>query len=146
MDRDGVINHDPIHPNRYITKISDLHIIASTIDLIVKLQLNGKQVCVATNQQGLGKGLINLHDLDILHNEINKEIITNGGSSVKFYVCPHLELASCLCRKPMPGLIVKASADFGISKNRILFIGNKLSDSLAATAAEVDFCYMNYQD
>jgi D-glycero-D-manno-heptose 1,7-bisphosphate phosphatase len=114
--------------------------------LIVKLQLRSKQVCVATNQQCVGKGLINLHDLNILHNKINQSIITNGGNAIKFYICPHLELASCLCRKPMPGLIVKASADFEISKNRILFIGDKLSDSLAATAAEVDFYYMNYQD
>ena len=146
MDRDGVINHDPIYPNRYVTKISDLHLITSTIDLIVKLQSSSKEVCVATNQQGVGKGLINLYDLDILHNTINESIITSGGSAIKFYVCPHLELVSCSCRKPMPGLINKAAVDFKIPKNKILFIGDKLSDSLAASAAEVDFCYINHQD
>ena len=103
-------------------------------------------MCVATNQQAIGKDLINWHDLDILHNTINESIITNGGSAIEFYVCPHLELVSCICRKPMPGLIIKASADFKIAKNKILFIGDKLSDELAATAAEVDFCYINYQD
>jgi D-glycero-D-manno-heptose 1,7-bisphosphate phosphatase len=126
--------------------VSGLNLIKNTINLIVEAQLNGKFVCVATNQQGLGKGLISWSNLDKLHNKINKQIIVGGGKSIKFYVCPHLETDDCVCRKPKPGLILQALRDFNVEKKKVIFIGDQLSDELAAIAAGVDFYYINRRE
>ena len=102
FDRDGVINQSPVDPERYILKTSSLIIIQKTISLIVSLQKIGIDIAVATNQQGIGKGLVSWNQIHEIHNAINLSIMNEGGYPVTYYVCPHLEQDNCECRKPKP--------------------------------------------
>jgi D-glycero-D-manno-heptose 1,7-bisphosphate phosphatase len=67
FDRDGVINEVPKSPSRYILKDSKLILNPIILSLIVELQLDSKKVAVITNQQCVGKGLISLYDLNLIH-------------------------------------------------------------------------------
>lgn len=132
FDRDGVINYSPIHPARYVLNSKDLIINSKTIQLISYLQENSLKVAVATNQQCLGKGLINDYEMKLINDKINLDLTKKGGKPLKFYICPHLVSDNCLCRKPKSGLLEKIIEDFKISIKRTVFIGDSNSDEQAS--------------
>ena len=79
-----------------------------------------------------------------LHDWMNRELEKHGAHINAFYYCPHhpegiiLEYSKpCECRKPAPGMIIKALAEWPIDKNRSLLIGDKDSDIAAASAAKM---------
>jgi D-glycero-D-manno-heptose 1,7-bisphosphate phosphatase len=141
FDRDGVLNQVPVPPDRYILHSSALFLIQRSIKLIADLQKSGKNVAVATNQQGIGKGVITWNQISEIHNIINVAIVNEGGQSITFYVCPHIKEVNCNCRKPKPGLIEQGLIEFRVDKTAAIFIGDQLSDKHAAESAGVDFAY-----
>jgi D-glycero-D-manno-heptose 1,7-bisphosphate phosphatase len=141
LDRDGVINEAPILPRRYILRIDELKIDEAVIQLIVQSQDRSWIVCVATNQQAIGKGLLSYYQLNLIHNKINSCIIEAGGSAVEFFVCPHLQEEQCSCRKPMPGLLLQAMSKFSqsVDPQKVVFIGDQESDRKAALSAGIKY-------
>jgi D-glycero-D-manno-heptose 1,7-bisphosphate phosphatase len=143
FDRDGVINEVPKVPSRYILNRSSLILNQVILKLIVELQLDFKKVAVITNQQCVGKGLISLNDLNLIHKKIDDSLKKLGGFPLKFYICTHLESLECKCRKPKPGLFELARKDFMISKDKTIYIGDSPSDEEAAKYFGIKF--LNYK-
>lgn len=139
FDRDGVINYAPIHPARYVLNAKDLMINSKTIQLISRLQSNSVRVAVATNQQCLGKGLINDFEMNLINDKINLNLIKVGGEPLRFYICPHLVSDNCSCRKPKSGLLKKIVEDYKVSINRTVFIGDSDSDEQASRKIGIKF-------
>lgn len=140
LDRDGVINHSPIIPNRYITHANELIYFQDVFPFLVLAHRTGVPVVVATNQQCVGLELLTIEDLNLIHAKISAFFRCDSSELLsKFYVCPHIASNGCSCRKPRPGLILRAISDYFASPSRTLFIGDSISDYQAALASGVDF-------
>jgi D-glycero-D-manno-heptose 1,7-bisphosphate phosphatase len=139
MDRDGVLNFPSLDSSGYVLSCEMLLVDYRVLELIVFIQSLQKLVVVATNQQCVGKKLLTLTDLGLIHKRINELLVGMGGKELKFYVCPHLVSVRCECRKPNPGMLLAAMKDSKISANRTLFVGDQESDKIAALRAGVSF-------
>lgn len=137
LDRDGVINEKAADGD-YIKSIEELNIYSNVIELIAFASriLN---VSIVSNQQGVGKGVMTKASVELIHEYINKLVNYQGGNLIRFYYCEHLKSANCECRKPKPGLLIKAMKDHSVSSRDTVFIGDQDSDNEAADAAGVKF-------
>jgi D-glycero-D-manno-heptose 1,7-bisphosphate phosphatase len=133
LDRDGVINRKPPE-GQYVRGPSELELLPGAPEAIARLSQAGVRTVVVTNQQGVGKGLMTIGDLDRVHARLRAEVEAEGGRIDQLLVCPHLE-GTCECRKPRIGLFVEARRRDGrIAFDESVMIGDSLSDMAAAEA------------
>ena len=140
LDRDGVINED----SGYVWRQQDVRWIDGAPQAIAWLNRRNYQVVVATNQSGIARGLYTEHDFDVLTGWMHTALAAYGARLDAVYHCPHHPTAGlppfdivCDCRKPKPGMILRAIADLGLDPARSLMIGDKQTDLQAASAAGV---------
>lgn len=143
FDRDGVLNVD----KSYLYKIEDLEWIDGAKEALAYLTKKGYTIFVVTNQSGIARGYYTVADMEKLHSFMAQEIEAAGGRIEKFYYCPHLpggkvaEFAvECDCRKPKPGLILRAFEEYDIDKDKAFLIGDKPRDVESAEAAGIKGC------
>ena len=136
LDRDGVINYKI--ENDYVKSIQDFKFIPEFIHVVKNLSLLFNRIIIITNQQGIGKGLMSISDLNEIHEYMLNIINDNNGKIDKIYFCPHLASENCLCRKPSPGMIQKAFQDYpDIDRSKSYFIGDSDSDMQAGKAEKL---------
>ena len=127
LDRDGVINVKL--DGRYVQNANEFEFMPGAIQIITKLSKVFKKILVVTNQQGIGKGIMSIEQLDNLHLYMRGEIEKSGGKIDKIYYCPHLAAKNCSCRKPNSGMIKQAFIDFpDIKREESYLIGDSDSD------------------
>ncbi len=131
LDRDGVINHDT---DDFIKTPAEWIPIDGSIAAIARLSRAGFQVAVATNQSGIGRGLITQSALDAMHEKLCRLVREAGGAIDRIVYCPHLPEDGCDCRKPAPGLLTALSRDFSVSLEGVPVIGDSERDLAAARA------------
>lgn len=140
LDRDGVINYD----NNYVHKIEDF-IFKDSIFELCRLALHKNYlIFVITNQAGIGRGIYNegiFNDLTRWMLELFEE---QGIKITKVYYCPYHPIhgigkyrKDSYDRKPKPGMIIKASKEFGINLNNSILIGDQKSDIKAGVTAGI---------
>ena len=127
LDRDGVINVDVGYPHRE----QDLEFIPGAAKAIQLLNQHGYLVVIVTNQSGVARGLISDHDIGRVNRRVDELF---GGFDV-WCVCPHSPDDRCHCRKPQPGLILRAAERLGLTPAQVVVIGDIGSDVDAAAAA-----------
>lgn len=137
LDRDGIINIDYGH----VYKIEDFKFTDFIFDLCKKYQNDGYLLIVVTNQAGIGKGLYTELDFKKLNEHMLKEFKNRGINISKVYYCPHKPEDNCDCRKPMPGMFLKAIKEFNIDPSISVAIGDKMSDLEAAHSAGIKELY-----
>ncbi len=125
LDRDGVINQDS---SDFIKSLAEWQPLPGSIEAIAKLSRAGFTVTVATNQSGLGRGLIELDDLEAIHARLNKLVEAAGGSIAGIFYCPHTPDDDCNCRKPKTGLIEAIETELQQSAAGAYLIGDSLRD------------------
>jgi len=131
LDRDGVINRRIV--GDYVRNLSQFEFLPGAIDAIIRLGKRFRYVIVVTNQQGIGKGLMNVADVDEIHDYILRQLQAAGGHIDKIYCCPSLETANDPNRKPGIGMGLQAGRDFpDIDFGCSLMIGDSPSDMLFA--------------
>lgn len=137
LDRDGTLNID----KGYVHRIEDWEWIPGAIDAIAAFKKAGFLVIVVSNQAGIARGYYHEQDVINLNLMISRELKEHGTVIDKFYHCPHHPdfgaIRECVCRKPMPGMIEKATQDFDIDLGRSWLVGDKTSDIQAGLAAGV---------
>ena len=106
LDRDGVINQRII--GDYVRTLDNFIFLEGVVDAIKQFGINFGRIVVVTNQQGVGKGLINEKDLQ----NINAYLVEQIPQISKIYYCPHLITQKCLCRKPNNKMALEAQKDF----------------------------------
>jgi len=127
LDRDGVINVKL--EARYVRNTNEFEFMQGALVAISKLSKLFKRILIVTNQQGIGKGIMTEDDLNLLHSFMTSEIGKLNGKIDKIYFCPHLDTENCNCRKPNPGMINQAIADFPeIDRQNSYLIGDSDSD------------------
>lgn len=140
FDRDGVLNVD----KNYLYKIEEFEWQPEAMQAIKFLKEQGYFIAVVTNQSGVARGYYTEQDVHKLHEYMQSELAEIGTRIDVFYHCPHLPDANvaeyaleCDCRKPAPGMIIKACAEYGINPEQSLLIGDKQRDIEAGEAAGV---------
>jgi D-glycero-D-manno-heptose 1,7-bisphosphate phosphatase len=131
LDRDGVINYDS---DAYIRAPEEWRPLPGSLQAIAALSAHGYRVVVVSNQSGVGRGLFSEATLAAIHAKMTQTIEAAGGALAGIYYCPHRPDDACDCRKPAPGLLHRIARDFGCTLTGVPFVGDKLSDVLAADA------------
>lgn len=131
LDRDGVINYDS---DAYIKTPDEWIPIPGSLEAIARLHRAGFTVVVATNQSGVGWGLIKLPDLQAINSKMLAAAEAAGGLLTGIFYCPHRPEDKCDCRKPKPGLLRQIERRFDQSLKGIPSIGDSLRDLQAAEA------------
>jgi len=139
LDRDGVINEKI--ENGYVTNPSQLSIIRPTFEFLQQNNTLFRHIGVVTNQQGIGKSLFTMHDLEIVHEVVTQMFAEYGLPIPTYFICPHLN-GHCDCRKPKPKLLQDAIEYFAASPNTTLMIGDSHSDVEASKSAGIKIVHL----
>lgn len=127
LDRDGVINVRII--DGYVTKIEEFEFLPNVIEALKIFKEKFKYIIVATNQQGVGKGIMKFEDVENVHQFMMQQVAENGGKIDKVYFCPQLKSVPDNYRKPSPKMAYFAKNDFpDIDLSKSIMIGDMNSD------------------
>lgn len=129
LDRDGVIVRSR---SDYVKSCDEVEVLDGAIDAIARLCRAGHRVMVVTNQSAVGRGLMPWGEVASIHRHLSMLVARMGGEISRYFVCPHRPHDNCLCRKPRPGLLLKARTEMGTDLRRAFVVGDKLSDLKAA--------------
>ena len=133
LDRDGTINTRVC--GECVTGWAGFRFMPGAIASLSALAPLPDRIIVISNQQSIGKGLMSVDELKDLTVRFVEEARREGARIDDVYYCPHLLEQGCACRKPRPGLLQRAAADWGLDLGCCCMIGDSLSDVLAAEAA-----------
>ncbi len=134
LDRDGVINENR---SDYVKSWSEYRFLPGAREAIAKLTQAGYRIVVCTNQAGIARGSISLETVEDIHLRMLAGIAEMGGRIEKVYYCPHSKDERCPCRKPRPGLLLRARDELGLDMRDAVFIGDSMTDICAGLAAGV---------
>lgn len=134
LDRDGVIN---VERGDYTTTIEEWEWAPRALEGIQLFTDAGFKIIVITNQACIAKGRQTEEGLAVLHDYMLCTIRESGGDILRIYHCPHQTSDGCSCRKPEPGLLLRAADDYGIDLKHTFFIGDASRDMEAAARAGV---------
>ena len=123
LDRDGVINKKL--EGDYVKTLEEFEILPGVKEALKEFKNLGYLIIVVTNQQGIGKGLMTEEDLKKIHEYMVKELEYIDD----IFYCPHLE-GTCDCRKPRPGMLLKAQEKWNIDFSKSWMIGDDDRDVL----------------
>lgn len=142
LDRDGTIN-------KYIgllRSVDELELIDGVAEAIKKINASGFLCIVVTNQPVIARGEVTVDQLTEIHKKLETELGFAGAYIDGLYYCPHhphkgykgevVELkVDCECRKPKPGMLIRAAKEFNIDLSKSFMIGDSESDVKAGLAA-----------
>jgi D-glycero-D-manno-heptose 1,7-bisphosphate phosphatase len=131
LDRDGTVNEEMgyiNHPDRFI-------LLPRVPEAIKLLKEHGFKVILITNQAGVARGYFPESLIKEIHQNLQDTLKKHGTSLDAIYYCPHHPQANvvayrkdCPCRKPKPGLVYKAQADFDIDLTQSYVVGDRFKD------------------
>ncbi len=134
LDRDGVINENRAD---YVKSWSEFRFLPGSREAIAKLTQAGHRIVVCTNQAGIARGNLSIEAVEDIHHRMIASISDVGGKIEKVYYCPHDRDEDCSCRKPRPGLLLRARDELDIDLHDAVFIGDSMNDIRAGFAAGI---------
>lgn len=132
LDRDGTLN---LPRDDFITTPDEWVPLPGALEAVARLNHAGWKVVLASNQPGIGRGLLDVTVLNAIHNKMNKALAAVGGRIEAVFYCPHTPEDQCLCRKPGPGLFEQIGARFGVPLSEVPAAGDSVWDAQAAALA-----------
>lgn len=132
IDRDGVINRNR---TEHVLSWKDFQFEDGAIEGLRLLHEAGFQIVVVTNQGVIGRGLATEAQIKRLHELMIAEIELHGCQIRAVYCCPHHPDAGCFCRKPKPGMLLQAAAQFNLQLSKSWVVGDHLTDIQTGLAA-----------
>jgi D-glycero-D-manno-heptose 1,7-bisphosphate phosphatase len=136
VDRDGVLNAEPAG-GEFVREPAQFHWLPGSLEALARLSAARIRVSVASNQSGVGRGLMSPAELARVHARMTDSAAAAGGAIDAIFCCPHAPDAGCECRKPAPGLVLAAIRASGIEPAATLVVGDDARDVAAARAAGV---------
>jgi D-glycero-D-manno-heptose 1,7-bisphosphate phosphatase len=134
LDRDGVVIEN--RPD-YVHSWQEVSILPDAVEAMRRIAEAGQRIVLVTNQAAVGRGLLSLEEAEAINREL-VETLRHAGISVDgVFLCPHRPEDACDCRKPAPGLILRAAAVLGLDLGASLLVGDAVSDLQAGVAAGV---------
>jgi D-glycero-D-manno-heptose 1,7-bisphosphate phosphatase len=131
IDRDGTLTDEV----GYVNHPSRLRLLPRSAEAIRRLNAAGIAAVVVTNQAGIARGYFSEEVLHAVNDALTAELGRAGARLDGLYVCAHHPSegeppwrAQCECRKPRPGLLLRAAAELGLDLPRSTMVGDKPSD------------------
>ncbi len=143
LDRDGTINVETGYPRDF----SQIAIYPGSFEAIREARRAGFKVFIVTNQSGVGRGYLDEAALEKLHACLADALASGDAPVDAIYYCPHHEQAglgrfrtACECRKPAPGMALRAAREHDLDLRASYMVGDKVEDikfGLAAGATPI---------
>jgi len=134
LDRDGVINENR---HDYVKSWHEFRFLPGSLEAIAELTSAGHRIVVCTNQAGIARGSMARDAVEDIHYRMVAQVAELGGRIEKVYYCAHGKNEYCGCRKPQPGLLLRARAELALDMTGAIFIGDSMTDVRAGQAAGV---------
>jgi D-glycero-D-manno-heptose 1,7-bisphosphate phosphatase len=131
LDRDGTLIRDTGHPHRP----EDYAPLPGVAPALRRLADAGFRLAIVTNQSGIGRGWFDWPAYERFHARVLADLEAEGVAIDATFVCPHAPDAGCVCRKPAPGLLLRARDALGADLGASWMIGDTERDVAAARAA-----------
>jgi len=140
LDRDGVINEE----KNYLYKKEDFVFIDGIFELVKHYKSIGYDVFVVTNQSGIARKYYTENDFNLLTHWMKEEFLKKEIIIDDVYFCPHHPdiNGECSCRKPHPGMLLKAAEVYDIDLKNSIMIGDKERDIEAGLNAGLKETYL----
>ena len=132
LDRDGVLIENR---EDYVREWSQVFVYLKTYLSLLRIQAAGYKIVVVTNQSAVGRGLLSIQTAEAINDKLIETIRENGSHVDRVYMCPHQPDEGCDCRKPKPGMILRAVRELDLDLSRSWMIGDAWSDLLAGQSA-----------
>ena len=133
LDRDGVINKEV----NYLHKIEDFEFIDGVFDTCQYFKSLNYKIIITTNQSGISRGYYTEIDFQKVTNWMLGQFKINNIEILDVIHCPHQPSDFCDCRKPKPGMLLKAQIKHKIDMKKSWMIGDKENDIKAANNAGI---------
>ncbi len=145
IDRDGVLNEE----RAFVYRKEDFVLLPGAIEALARLQAAGYHRIVVTNQSGIARGLYSEGNYHALTDHLRQILRAAGVTLDAIEYCPHLPDAplpqyrvDCACRKPRPGMLLRAGRALDIDPAASFLVGDRLSDVQAGRAAGIGKCFV----
>ncbi len=132
FDRDGVLNEATVRDGvpRPPQSLDELRVISSARDAVAAVRAAGFVPVIVTNQPDVARSTQRIAVVEALN-----EAVTRAVGIEATYVCVHDDTDGCDCRKPKPGLLLRAARDHGLSLSESYLIGDRQKDMVCGRAA-----------
>lgn len=132
IDRDGVICRNR---KDHVKSWEEFIFLPGARDALAQLSRSDLLVIVITNQAIINRGIVSVGVVEDIHHRMVWEVEAAGGRIDRVLYCPHRPDENCGCRKPQPGLLLRAAQEMGIDLSSSWLIGDAWSDMVAARRA-----------
>jgi D-glycero-D-manno-heptose 1,7-bisphosphate phosphatase len=132
LDRDGVLSRVVLREGRGVSprSFAEFEFLPGVRAAVASLRGVGLPVVVVTNQPDIARGLLQPEELERMHEHLRAHVPVD-----RIYACTHDDADGCACRKPRPGLLLRAAAEFHLDLERSWMVGDSWKDVEAARAA-----------
>jgi D-glycero-D-manno-heptose 1,7-bisphosphate phosphatase len=132
LGRDGILNE---YREGHVTAPEEWAPVPGALEAVARLNHDGWHVVVATNQSGIGRGMIDMNAVNMVHAHMHRMLQAQGARLDAVFFCPHTPEDQCDCRKPKPGLMLDIALRYGVDLAQVPMVGDTARDLLAAQAA-----------
>jgi D-glycero-D-manno-heptose 1,7-bisphosphate phosphatase len=132
LGRDGILN---VYRDDHVKSPEEWQAVPQALDAVARLNHAGWHAVVATNQSGIGRGMIDMASVNAVHSHMLRELVAVGGRLDAVFFCPHTADDHCDCRKPLPGMMNEIGKRYGIDLRLVPMVCDTLRDLQAAAAA-----------
>lgn len=134
LDRDGVVIENRAD---YVKSIAEVSMIPRAVAGMALLAAAGFVLVFVTNQAAVGRGLLSQARALSIQKHVLDEVAGAGVVVSASYICPHVDADDCACRKPRPGMLLRASSELGLDLSGSFLVGDAWTDIDAALAVGV---------
>jgi len=131
LGRDGTLNQ---YRDDHVKSVEELQPLPGALEAVARLNHAGWHTVLATNQPGIGRGLLDMSALNAIHIRLNQLLAEKGGRLDAAFFCPHTPEENCECRKPLPGMLQQIGERFGVDLATVHMVGASLGDIQTAHA------------
>ncbi|MEK8045557.1 D-glycero-beta-D-manno-heptose 1,7-bisphosphate 7-phosphatase [Ideonella margarita] len=132
IGRDGILNR---FREDHVKDPSEWDPVPGALEAVARLNHAGWHLVVATNQAGIGRGLVDMATVNSVHQHMMKLLAAKGGRIDAVFFCPHAAEEQCECRKPQPGMMFDIAKRYGVDLKNVPMVVDTHRDLLAAQAA-----------
>lgn len=132
LGRDGILNE---YRDDHVKAPVEWVPVPGALEAVSRLNHAGWHAVVATNQAGIGRGMIDMASINLIHAHMNKLMQAQGARLDAVFFCPHTPEEHCECRKPLPGMMLDIGHRYGIDLRHVPVAADTLRDLQAAQAA-----------
>jgi D-glycero-D-manno-heptose 1,7-bisphosphate phosphatase len=132
LGRDGILNE---YRDDHVKSPEEWQPLRGALEAVARLNQAGWHVVVATNQAGIGRGMIDMASVNAVHAHMIRCAQRVGGRIDAVFFCPHAPEEHCECRKPLPGMMLDVGRRYGVDLRQVPVVSDTLRDLLAARAA-----------